>query len=567
MIRRAKIHACRSRNLVDAVGRAHRLAVLSTVMGLGVLGLVSARLGLAQPVAGKLTQTPEVIEAGRQIYVERCSFCHGLQGAGDGPVAAYLDPRPRDFTSCVYKFRTTESGESPTDEDLFRTISAGLHGTAMPFWDNTRVKTGLTVPERWQVIHFIKTFCEDFADPEFDPYDQIVVAADVQAPENAAQDVAAGQRVYKKAKCQECHGLAGRGDGPSAPTLKDDWGYPLLARDLTKGWRYKRGSTVEDIYITMSTGLNGAAMPTYRDSLSEAKRWQLAYYVRSLQQERVLETVLVGKKVRGELPTQPDDPRWQEVARVIDVPLAGQVLVRPRLQTPMVDTMRVSALYNDTAVALLLTWHDRFQDVTHQAPPQEAYDRQFTYPRLYDEQRPKSARYTSGAPPQVQYRDAVAVQFPVQLRTGPHKPHFLQGDDNNPVYIWYWKADSNTVEEHNGRGIARPVVVQPQASQQTQSQALWQDGRWRVVLWRLLTTPDGEEDLQVELGRNIPMALSVWDGYNGEVGLQRSLSTWYVLRLEAPTSPSVYVWTVVVIGLGLIVELWAARQARRRYNG
>jgi mono/diheme cytochrome c family protein len=527
-------------------------------------GLASAPLGLAQQVADKLAKSPQTVEAGRQLYFERCSFCHGLEGAGDGPVAATLDPRPRDFTSCIYKFRSTESGELPTDEDLFRTISVGLHGTAMPFWDNTRVKTGLTTQQRWQVMHFIKTFCPDFEDAEFDPYKRIVVEAGVQGPEDTAGLLAAGEKVYQEAKCHECHGVAGRGNGTSAPTLKDDWGYPLLPRDLTKGWRYKRGKTVADIYITFTTGLNGAAMPTYRDTLSDDARWQMAHYVKSLQHERVLETLLVAKQVQGDLPTAPDDPRWEEMANVIDVPLAGQVLARPRLQTPSVDNLRVYALFNATHLALRLEWHDRFQDVKHQTPPEDPYDMQFTYPRLYDEQRPKPARYTLGEPSQLQYRDAIAVQFPVQLGDGPQKPHFFQGDRNNPVYIWHWQADADKPQEQNGRGFDRPLTLQPQASQQTQSKASWHDGRWRVVLWRPLTTPDGD-DLQIEAGRNIPLAFSVWDGYNGEVGLQRSLSTWVFLQLEASPSSSLYVWTVVAIGLGVMVQSWAARRARRKH--
>jgi mono/diheme cytochrome c family protein len=544
---------------------ALRTCVIIGALGLALLlGLTSARPGLAQEVAGKLGKSPQAVAAGRQLYFERCSFCHGLDGAGDGPVAETLDPRPRDFTSCIYKFRTTESGELPTDEDLFRTISVGVHGTAMPFWDNTRVKTGLTTQQRWQVVHFIKSFCPDFEDAEFDPYKRIVVQAGVQAPQGTTELLAAGKKVYEAAKCHECHGVAGRGNGTSAPTLKDDWGYPLLPRDLTKAWRYKRGSRVEDIYITMSTGLNGAAMPTYRDTLSDEARWQIAHYVKTLQHERVLETLLVAKQVQGELPTAPDDPRWAEVANAIDVPLSGQVLARPRLQTPSTDNLRVYALYNATHLALRLEWHDRFQDVNHQEPSKDPYDMQFTYPRLYDEQRPKPARYTLGDPPQVQYRDAVAIQFPVQLRDGPQKPHFFQGDTNNPVYIWYWKADGDTVEDQNGLGFDRPLTVQPQASQQTRSKASWHDGRWRVVLRRPLTTPD-RDDLQIEPGRNIPLAFSVWDGYNGEVGLQRSLSTWIFLQLEASPSSSLYAWAVVAIGLGIVVEFWAARRARRQH--
>jgi cytochrome c oxidase cbb3-type subunit 2 len=39
---------------------------------------------------------------------------------------------------------------------------------------------------------------------------------------------------------------------------------------------------VKDIYRTMSTGLSGTPMPSFSDSVSEADRWALSYYVLSL---------------------------------------------------------------------------------------------------------------------------------------------------------------------------------------------------------------------------------------------------------------------------------------------
>ena len=62
------------------------------------------------PSKTKLQKTPETVEKGKLIYFKRCSFCHGLEGDGNGPAADFLDPRPRDFTAGTYKFRTTQSG-------------------------------------------------------------------------------------------------------------------------------------------------------------------------------------------------------------------------------------------------------------------------------------------------------------------------------------------------------------------------------------------------------------------------------------------------------------------------
>ena len=66
----------------------------------------------------------EAVSAGtRDIYVKRCAWCHGRDGAGDGPAAGYLNPAPRDFTLGMYKWKTTPFDEySPYDADLERMI-------------------------------------------------------------------------------------------------------------------------------------------------------------------------------------------------------------------------------------------------------------------------------------------------------------------------------------------------------------------------------------------------------------------------------------------------------------
>ncbi|MBI2265161.1 MAG: cytochrome c [Armatimonadetes bacterium] len=93
---------------------------------------------------------------GREIYEEWCSQCHGKQGKGDGAAAARMYPKPRDFTHGAFKFRSTPSGELPTDQDLFRTITLGVPGTAMPGFDN------LSRKDRWDLTAHIKTFSERF---------------------------------------------------------------------------------------------------------------------------------------------------------------------------------------------------------------------------------------------------------------------------------------------------------------------------------------------------------------------------------------------------------------------
>src|SRR5438093_1713393 len=102
--------------------------------------------------------------AGKAVYVKWCAGCHGDAGAGDGPAAHYMLPRPRDFTGAVYQIRSTASGELPTDADLLRAVDQGLPGTAMPGW-----KTRLSDRERRSVIAYLKTFSTFFADTTIRP--------------------------------------------------------------------------------------------------------------------------------------------------------------------------------------------------------------------------------------------------------------------------------------------------------------------------------------------------------------------------------------------------------------
>lgn len=265
---------------------------------------------------------PEAITKGKAIYMKRCWFCHGLEGKGDGPVADYLNPRPRNFASGIYKLRTTQSGEAPLDEDLFRTLTKGIPGTAM----EVGFAGILTEEERRQVIAFIKTFAAD-------RFDAAPERAEIGAEKSGS--VEKGKEVYQKARCWECHGQEGRGDGPKAAQLTDDWGFPILPADLTKGWRYKGGNAVRDIFTRFTTGVDGTPMPTFTDALSEEDRWNLAAYVRSLIQEEKggAEVVVHAKRIDQELPLDPNDPLWQK-AEPIKVPLSGQVIVPPAGRTP-----------------------------------------------------------------------------------------------------------------------------------------------------------------------------------------------------------------------------------------
>lgn len=224
------------------------------------------------------TETKESIENGRKIYERRCIGCHGEKGDGKGlgPSAVlFKAAQPRDFTSGQFKFRTTPSGALPLDSDLYRTITMGIPGTAMPPWFN------LPEPERWDVIHYIKTFYQGFR--ETPPEQPIYIP---RAPKPTEAMLKRGKDVFEEMGCWNCHGHEGKGDGPAAEALMDDSGNKILPANFTKGV-FKSGPRPEDIYRTFMTGLNGTPMPSYFDAIkSQDDAWALAYYVLSLSADK-----------------------------------------------------------------------------------------------------------------------------------------------------------------------------------------------------------------------------------------------------------------------------------------
>ena len=488
--------------------------------------------------------TPQILARGRQLYAKRCQACHGEKGDGKGPVAPFLDPRPRDFTAGIYKLRSTASGEPPTDEDLFRVVTRGVPGTAMSGW------TRLSEQDRWAVIAYIKRFSEVFRD-------RGTVIAPAKEVSASPEVIARGKELYQRAKCWECHGQGGRGDGPNAPTLKDDFSNAIRAADLREGWRIKGGRDARDIFMRFSTGLDGTPMPSYADSLGEEERWALAHYVKSLQtpEEPSATIVLKASRISGELPRDPADPRWQATP-FLAVALAGQVLAKPRWENHSVDAVTVRALYDDRAIAFLLEWDDRFKDVEHQPGPSPELGTS-TYPRR-ELDRPRAEKL----------RDAIRLQFPVTIPSGPERPHFFLGTRGRPVALWHWKADLNEagttrVVKEVGEGFQKGVTEQPDEAQDVTGTGTWEHGRWRVVMSRPLAPKDRTKDVTFEVGRLIPFAVQVWDGSNGEKDLMMSLSSWNFLMFEAVPPSTVYLFpgfAIVIVGLA---EWWVIRRVRR----
>jgi DMSO reductase family type II enzyme heme b subunit len=467
---------------------------------------------------------PAQAEAGRPVYEARCAGCHGLEGDGNGPAAELLYPRPRDFRRALYKVRTTGSGQLPTDEDLERTIGAGMPGTAMPGWSGA-----LSGQERRDVIAYIKTFSRRFG--RGDAVEPLALDSPISSN---AESIAKGRELYfGPLECFKCHGQAGRGDGPSALDLEDDYGFAIQPANLTKSWNFRGGHTREDIARTFLTGLMGTPMPSYEGLMTGEESWHLANFVRSLSPpgEPDVKAVLTADLVEGPLPSTPDDPRWDQMETFF-FPLVGQISQAPRNFTPTLDAITVRALHNDEDVALLLSWDDRSEN------------------RVVDGDTAV---------------DGVAVQFPAQTAVGSARPYFLEGEPGRPANLWRWRADTGALEELNATGLGTAEPQEPD-SQALVGGGVYLDGQWRLVLKRSLVTQDAGQDIQLEPESFIPIAFSAWDGQNQEEGAVRAVSTWYLLYLDRPTSTGQWLqvpgWMAGAAVLEGLVLWWAWRRRK-----
>jgi cytochrome c oxidase cbb3-type subunit 2 len=211
---------------------------------------------------------------GETVYQKYCSICHGSEGRGDGHAAFFMSPKPRDLTSGRFKLRSTLPGEPPSDSDLLATITKGMHGSLMPSFEP------LPEQERKHLVAYVRSLAGTETGSQKTPKPRAILIP--PEPRVSRASLAQGKKLYNDMGCGDCHGDKGKGDGPSAKDLKDQWGYAIQPTDLTAGV-FKGGHNGKEIYKRIATGMDGTPMPAYGDDVFPGKdRWALVHYIQSL---------------------------------------------------------------------------------------------------------------------------------------------------------------------------------------------------------------------------------------------------------------------------------------------
>ena len=471
------------------------------------------------------------LDAGRELYNDKCAQCHGAEGDGAGVAAERLLPRPRDFTSGSFKIRTTPSGELPTDADLAHIIRRGMPYTAMPAW------TQLGDAQVDALVAQIKSFNPDFADPEM-----IVPPIDIPEPPPLTEDsVSKGRSVYQENKCFTCHGQQGRTDGESAPTLTDDSGAPILPADLTRRWTFRGGAGRADIYRTFTTGLDGTPMPSYADSIAEEQRWQLVDYVYSLSaDEPGYGSLVIARHVEQEIALNPRSALFDAVPPT-RLPTVGQVTDPGRLFAPATNAVELRAVYNADVLALQVSWHAMLAQRAgsnrpdgQDLPPEDAV-----------------------------ISDAVAVQLPTILPEGPAKPYFLYGDPARSVELAFYDAAVDAATPYAGKGAGSLAPAAAGDAAAVRAKGVFDEGLWRVVFVWPRGGADGAGNARFAEATFVPIALSVWSGTARETGSRRAITSWYPLYIEPPETGAAWVAAATLAAITLIAQLLVVAGVRR----
>ncbi|MBI5411514.1 MAG: c-type cytochrome [Nitrospirae bacterium] len=534
----------------------------------------------------------EMIEGGKRVYFTKCVWCHGVDGAGDGPGADRLWPRPRNFNQGTFKIRRTASGELPLfdakkpvpgQNDLFETVTHGLPGSAMPSWEGI-----LTEEQRSQVLAFITTqLVKDrkFDDKENETFTVLQLDSIKPIPPSE-ESLKKGAELIVNKKCIECHGVEGRGDG-NAFNLKDDWGFMIQPANWHKCWNF-RGSrqdpyNVKNIFRTFSTGMNGTPMPSFADSTTVEERWHIANFVNSLCERDAegqplgidpltdmpkVNFVIRSGPVEGEISDDPGSEMWQKRERRI-VLLGGQITHKPRNFVNRIDDVWVKSIYNDKDIVFLFQWDDRSRSVSAGKLPFGPTE--VNLDQYVKEQAPKTGEAGSIAAQQAKYQtynDALAFQFPVKWQElpAPIKPRYLWGDQKYPVDIVKWEANG-TVKAYQGTGWDQDFEDRDDFTEKLKVlKQEWKNGRWTVMISRPLKG-DYDEDTKFEMGKYIPTVFFAWDGHNGDIGRKMAVSAFYYTVLEPPIPKETYIYpTLIAVGI-VILEGWVLTRRANKKKG
>lgn len=199
------------------------------------------------PMPFQLTQEQR---GGKVVYETMCWSCHGSSGRGDGPaVRAGSVASPPDLTTNGL----TRAAARRLQADFRAQVS----------------EMDQEHPHMENVLDFLDV--EAFSEA-------LAYLPALGYPPELPGSALAGRETYVL-RCQGCHGVAGRGDGPGAETLE------VKPADFTRDTLLAAGD-FEAAFQKIRQGgggVHGSSMPAWGVMLSDGDVWDLVAYIATFQ--------------------------------------------------------------------------------------------------------------------------------------------------------------------------------------------------------------------------------------------------------------------------------------------
>ena len=106
------------------------------------------------PEQNPVASSVDSIHRGEDIFLQRCTGCHGRKADGKGPNSLDISPRPRNLRNSFFV-------NNVADRRIFDSILYGVQGTAMPSW----IDYGLTQNDVGDLINFIRSINPQVSPP------------------------------------------------------------------------------------------------------------------------------------------------------------------------------------------------------------------------------------------------------------------------------------------------------------------------------------------------------------------------------------------------------------------
>ena len=114
----------------------------------------------------QVATSADSVEAGRKLFLDRCSECHGEAGKGDGIKKLKNDAGARTWPRNLTKPWSFRASNQP--KDIFTRVTVGIPSTQMPSFADPVSKKILTIEERWHVANYVASLAktEEVVRPE-----------------------------------------------------------------------------------------------------------------------------------------------------------------------------------------------------------------------------------------------------------------------------------------------------------------------------------------------------------------------------------------------------------------